>query len=118
LISVITSLGFDHMEILGSTLEEICHEKAGIIKPPSPAVIGPSVPCEWIRPYTDDLVQATPKSEGYDEENRETARLALERISQELPLSKDALEKGLGALPPCRFERLQKQKSVVLDVAH
>ena len=30
--SVITSVGFDHMEILGNTLEEIAQEKAGIFK--------------------------------------------------------------------------------------
>src|SRR5690606_15259339 len=32
LISVITSIGFDHMNILGDTIEEIAAEKAGIIK--------------------------------------------------------------------------------------
>lgn len=32
LVSVITSIGFDHMQILGSTLEKIAYQKAGIIK--------------------------------------------------------------------------------------
>ncbi len=32
LISVITPIGYDHMEYLGDTLEEIAYEKAGIIK--------------------------------------------------------------------------------------
>lgn len=32
LVSVITKIGFDHMAILGNTLEEIAYEKAGIIK--------------------------------------------------------------------------------------
>lgn len=31
-ISIITSIGFDHMDILGKTIEEITHNKAGIIK--------------------------------------------------------------------------------------
>ncbi len=31
-VCAITSIGFDHMEILGSTLEQIASEKAGIIK--------------------------------------------------------------------------------------
>ncbi len=39
LVSVITSIGFDHMEILGSTLEKIAFEKAGIIKRNRPAVV-------------------------------------------------------------------------------
>ena len=40
-VSVITSLGLDHTEILGETLEEIAFEKAGIIKPGVPIVHGP-----------------------------------------------------------------------------
>lgn len=35
--SVITSIGMDHMETLGETLEEIAAEKAGILKPHVPA---------------------------------------------------------------------------------
>ena len=31
-VSVITKIGYDHMEILGNTLEEIAEQKAGIIK--------------------------------------------------------------------------------------
>lgn len=37
-ISIITSIGFDHMNILGNTLEEIAFQKAGIIKPKSKTV--------------------------------------------------------------------------------
>jgi len=40
LVSVITSIDMDHMEFLGTTLESIAGEKAGIIKPGVPAVIG------------------------------------------------------------------------------
>ena len=36
----VTSIGFDHMEYLGDTLEQIAAEKAGIFKPGRPAVIG------------------------------------------------------------------------------
>ena len=32
LVSIITSVGYDHMQILGNTLEEIAEQKAGIIK--------------------------------------------------------------------------------------
>ena len=41
IVSVITSIDYDHMEYLGNTLEKIAREKAGIIKPDAPAVIGP-----------------------------------------------------------------------------
>ncbi len=40
LVSVITSIGWDHMDRLGDTLGKIAAEKAGIIKPDAPAVTG------------------------------------------------------------------------------
>ncbi len=39
-ISIITNIGWDHMNLLGNTLEAIAGEKAGIIKPHIPVVIG------------------------------------------------------------------------------
>ncbi|MEO6005958.1 MAG: folylpolyglutamate synthase/dihydrofolate synthase family protein [Opitutus sp.] len=39
-VSVITSIGLDHCDLLGETLAEIAMEKAGIIKPGRPTVIG------------------------------------------------------------------------------
>jgi len=39
-VSVITNIGFDHTRFLGNTLVEIASEKAGIIKPQIPVVIG------------------------------------------------------------------------------
>jgi len=40
LASVITSVGLDHTDILGETLAEIAIEKAGIIKPKRPVLVG------------------------------------------------------------------------------
>lgn len=40
LVSVITNIGLDHTQFLGNTLEAIAGEKAGIIKPNVPVVIG------------------------------------------------------------------------------
>ena len=39
-LSIITNIGFDHMKHLGDTLPKIAGEKAGIIKPNTPVVIG------------------------------------------------------------------------------
>ena len=39
-LSIITNIGFDHMALLGNTLEAIASEKAGIIKKETPVVIG------------------------------------------------------------------------------
>lgn len=40
LVSVITNIGLDHTQFLGDTIEAIAKEKAGIIKPEIPVVIG------------------------------------------------------------------------------
>lgn len=43
-LSVITNISFDHTQFLGNTLAEIASEKAGIIKPGIPVVIGETTP--------------------------------------------------------------------------
>jgi dihydrofolate synthase/folylpolyglutamate synthase len=44
ILSVITNIGWDHMALLGNTLEAIASEKAGIIKKQTPVVISESIP--------------------------------------------------------------------------
>jgi dihydrofolate synthase/folylpolyglutamate synthase len=39
-ISIITNIGFDHIQLLGNTLDKIAYEKAGIIKENTPVIIG------------------------------------------------------------------------------
>jgi dihydrofolate synthase/folylpolyglutamate synthase len=70
LVSVITSISYDHTAILGDTLEAIAEQKAGIIKPDTAAVLYPDNPidveriifktamlahCDFIKPDTDKL---------------------------------------------------------------
>lgn len=43
-LSVITNIGYDHMNLLGNTLEDISFEKAGIIKIDTPTVVGEYLP--------------------------------------------------------------------------
>ena len=43
-LSVITNIGLDHCDLLGDTLPEVAFEKAGIIKPLVPVVVGESHP--------------------------------------------------------------------------
>lgn len=43
-LSVITNISFDHTQFLGNTLAKIAGEKAGIIKPHVPVVVGETVP--------------------------------------------------------------------------
>lgn len=44
LLSVITNISFDHVQFLGNTLDRIASEKAGIIKPDTPVIIGETTP--------------------------------------------------------------------------
>jgi dihydrofolate synthase/folylpolyglutamate synthase len=43
-LSIITNIGWDHMNLLGDSLNKIAFEKAGIIKQEIPAVIGETIP--------------------------------------------------------------------------
>ncbi len=44
ILSIITTIGYDHMNILGDTLDKIAYEKAGIIKSNTPVIIGEYLP--------------------------------------------------------------------------
>ena len=44
ILSVITNIGLEHTALLGNTIAEIAFEKAGIIKPEVPVVVGESAP--------------------------------------------------------------------------
>lgn len=55
IVAGITSIGLDHTEYLGSTLEEIAREKAGIFKAGKPAVIGERDP--HIRAFLAELAR-------------------------------------------------------------
>lgn len=48
-LSVITAVQFDHMKILGDTIEKIAFEKAGIIKKNKPVIVGPGCPMDIIK---------------------------------------------------------------------
>lgn len=106
-LSVITSISLEHTEFLGSTLEEIAAEKAGIIKPGVPVILGPSA----LRISTPQAVQIKGEFSSVEEENRAIAKKALEQLS----ISPHLIMKALEAKPCCRME---KRGNVILDVAH
>lgn len=128
-LSVITSISLEHTEILGKTLEEIAIEKAGIIKPHIPVVLGPRVPFQQLQRIAAERESPCTQVEGiyetFDEENQAIAKAALELLC----LPSAAIEKGLKERPPCRFETWTRQQlpkyhnntfpeAVILDVAH
>jgi dihydrofolate synthase/folylpolyglutamate synthase len=110
-LSVITSISKDHAYLLGETLEEIAFQKAGIIKPGVPAVIGPKADFPIMHEKADELyvVEKTPGF--YDLENAAIARKALEVLG----VPEHAIEEGLKYRPRCRFEI---HGNIIFDVAH
>lgn len=121
-LSVITSVDYDHMAYLGNSLEAIAYEKAGIIKAGVPAVIGPHVkPIHVFEQAAQEVKSPLFQVEGtfahYEKENQAIAAKALSLLP--FPLEKISIETGLKAVPPCRFELvLKKNPMVILDVAH
>lgn len=80
LVTAVTSIGLDHQRYLGQTLREIAIEKAGILKPGTPVVVGrmDEVPfaaiaaaartrgCELIDAWAGVRVEALPSTPGAD----------------------------------------------------
>jgi dihydrofolate synthase/folylpolyglutamate synthase len=112
-LSVITSIGADHLEWLGPTLEDVAREKGGIIKSQVPFVLGPrAAEYQALMSRGPAAVAPLPSSPFYDCENQEIARTALEALAF---LPPPAIEKGIALRPPCRFE---ERGRYILDVAH
>lgn len=59
-VSVITPVSLDHMAILGDTIGEIAADKAGIIKPGRPVVVGPQFPEAMEAIHQAALAQSAP----------------------------------------------------------
>ena len=118
-LSVITSISFDHVGIIGNTLEEIAKEKAGIIKTNTPLILGPSAKLSVIEQIAKAHHAPTFFVEGYgstfEEDNQATAHLALKALN----IPNEHIKKALEKRPPCRFEeRMLFGVPIILDVAH
>lgn len=122
LLCIITSISLDHQEVLGNTKESIAWEKAGIIKKKIPVIIGPNVPAEPIKAMATlknaPFIQIQENSSHYEAENRAIARKALNYIAPHFQLSNEIIQQGLEGKQPCRFEVLETNPPIVLDVAH
>ena len=107
-LSIITSISFDHTEILGNSIEEIAYEKGGIIKNGVPVIVGPRCP-ESLRGMAkgSEFIQVEGTFRNFDEENSAIAKEALKLLN--------VLNPDLSMRPPCRFE---VHGDIVLDVAH
>lgn len=138
-ITAITSIGLDHCDILGDTIEKVAREKAGIIKPGVPVVLGPvpddaeAVIRSACRERGSSLVtvedrfgldlESYPRTalEGdYQRINAGTATLICENIGPAISVTEEEMSGGLTSVVwPGRWQRLSVGgRTVILDAAH
>ncbi len=119
ILSVITSVSYDHIEYLGSTLEDIAEQKAGIIKQNVPVVVGSRAKYLPIFRKAEELSAPIhiieKKSCFYDTENQMIANEALSILRGRFHLEDKHIQAGLKISLPCRFE---KKGNIIYDVAH
>jgi dihydrofolate synthase/folylpolyglutamate synthase len=139
LASVITNIGWDHMDVLGDSLAKIAAEKAGIIKPGVPVVTGAEgpaleviraaaarqrVPLRIVHEGDADLAfaaQAGVSLAGRHQVRNAALAVATVRVLADvLPVSEAALGAGLrGTEWPGRFQLLRRgAQRLLLDGAH
>ncbi len=121
-IAVITSIGWDHMHILGDTIEKIAKEKIAIIKPKSKVVTcknNPGLP--WIKEASakNKLIIANPYREVVGLRGpfqKINAGIAYE-VCKLLEIPENVIEEGIASTKwPGRMEYLDK--NLLVDCAH
>jgi dihydrofolate synthase/folylpolyglutamate synthase len=138
-VSVITSISLDHCELLGDSIEEIAAEKAGIIKPGRPVVLGrvPRAAETVIRAiakfrgsplvsvaerFGDDLENYphTNLEGDYQRWNAASATVAAEALGARWRITPDAIARGLAHVDwPGRWQRVRLDgRLAVLDASH
>lgn len=140
-LCVITNIGYDHQKFLGDTLGQIAAEKAGIIKPGVPVVIGEKHPetegvfrdrAEALGApiyFAEDMNVALPESDligPYQHKNLKTVAAALavyRSLSGALKLNDIDLTVGLTRVQSAtglmgRWQVMQERPRVILDGGH
>ena len=133
-LSIITNIGFDHMNLLGNTLEKIAFEKAGIIKKNIPTIIGRKqkeieqifikVAKEkkshiiFAKKYENSL---NPKLAEYQKENIDTAVTAIKALDWQindkiikLGIENVILNTGIRG----RWETIGEKPKIICDTGH
>lgn len=146
LLSIVTSIGFDHMALLGNTLEQIAGEKAGIFKADVPALVGERVPetapvfeakargfcplsfADELTPTLwgrkDEIVRAMDLQAAVQAKNLRTVLSALDILRPVFPaLNDDAIVEGIVHTARRmgfhgRWERLRERPTVIADIGH
>ncbi len=139
-LSVITSIGFDHMELLGNSLMEIAMEKAGIVKKGVPVVIGRmpfeaedsirvvaesrEAPVHSVREVFGEDLEKYPRTQlegSHQRANAATALLAARVLQESLPISEADCAAALQEVEwAARWQRfpLSEGRTLILDASH
>ncbi len=139
LLSVITNISLDHMNMLGDSIYEIAHEKAGIIKPNVPVIIGQYQPsCDIVfidkAKRCDSEIQfaslvsteeGTLHAGPFRQINLKTASHALHYLKSHeiIRLSDESINSGLDNFEQLtgymgRWQILQQSPTIIADSAH
>ena len=140
LVSVITNIGLDHTQFLGNTLDAIAFEKAGIIKPIIPVVIGEYTPetkvvflakakeCHSEIYFASDLISENYPSDligEYQMHNKKTVlqTIAILNEQKEFKITTENIKSGLLHVVKNtglqgRWQQLGKFPKVICDTAH
>jgi dihydrofolate synthase/folylpolyglutamate synthase len=119
-IAAVTTIDYDHTEILGNTLEKIAYDKAGIIKPQSVFFTSEQRPklislFKKICREQKAEFHHVGKQKDYKKYNEELARM----IATKAGVSKKSIDAGIqNTRLPCRFEVIDLKPVTILDGAH
>lgn len=136
-VSAITSIGIDHTQYLGNTLEAIATEKGGIIKPYIPVVLGEGIEMQSV--FEEIALQnnssvhialqktnqplASLKGD-FQNHNVATALTIIDLIQETFPnISSGSISKGLNSIQANtglrgRWETVQNSPKVIADIGH
>ncbi len=145
-VAVVTSIGLDHQDWLGSSVEAIAREKAGIFRSAKPAICGQpnppatliahaqSIGAQYLQIDQDFHYRVDAQSWHWEGptasyanlplpnlkcQNTATSVMALTSLQDRLPVATAAIHQGLrGAQLPGRFERRELPEVCFFDVAH
>lgn len=146
ILSIITNISFDHTQFLGNTLAEIAGEKAGIIKPGVPVVIGEylpetrlvfenkakaeNAPILFAQDFDADHRESGETCDvdmelkgSYQERNKKTILTALHILRQKLAISDEAIREGFAHVCELtglrgRWEKLNDAPLTICDTGH
>ncbi|WP_448607694.1 bifunctional folylpolyglutamate synthase/dihydrofolate synthase [Paenimyroides ceti] len=139
LVSVITNIGWDHMAMLGNSLEEIAFEKAGIIKKETPVIIGEytattkNVFLEKAKEMQAPLYFASDMDNyksvesdlkgNYQQYNKRTVQVVIDQLRSFFSISRENEIEGFKNVVKNtglqgRWQQLSDQPLIIADTAH